>query len=75
MMANENSSVGEGVHEATGTHDGDSGSMASRFSDGAAAAKQAVGTALDFVQEQPWLAVAGAFVLGYLTAQLVKRMD
>ena len=74
-MANENSSISEAVREETGTHDGDSGTYAGRFGDGAAAAKQAVGTALGFVQEQPWLAVAGAFVLGYLTAQLVKRMD
>lgn len=75
-MANENSSTGETVAEATaGTHNGDSGAFAGRFGDGAAAAKQAVGSALGFVQEQPWLAVAGAFVLGYITAQLVKRLD
>jgi ElaB/YqjD/DUF883 family membrane-anchored ribosome-binding protein len=75
MMATENSSIGEAVREATGTHDGDAGTFAGRFGDGAAAAKQAVGTAIGFVQEQPWLAVAGAFVIGYVTAQLVKRMD
>lgn len=74
-MANENSSTGETVAEAAGTHNGDSGTLGGRFGDGATAAKQAVGSALGFVQEQPWVAVAGAFVLGYLTAQLVKRLD
>lgn len=74
-MANENSSIGETVREATGTQDSVSETMTRRFNDGTAAAKQAVGTAVGFVQEQPWIAVAGAFVLGYITAQLVKRMD
>lgn len=73
-MANENSSTSEAVHD-TGAQDKLTETITRRFGDGAVAAKQAVGTAVGFVQDQPWLAVAGAFVLGYVTAQLVKRMD
>lgn len=74
-MANENSSINEAVREASAASSTISDTMTRRFNDGAATAKQAMGTAVSFVQEQPWLAVAGAFVVGYLTAQLVKRMD
>ncbi len=39
------------------------------------AAREVVERVLKFVQEQPWVAVAGAFVLGYVAAQFVKRLD
>jgi ElaB/YqjD/DUF883 family membrane-anchored ribosome-binding protein len=28
----------------------------------------------DFVKRDPWIAVAGAFVIGYVTAHLLRRM-
>jgi ElaB/YqjD/DUF883 family membrane-anchored ribosome-binding protein len=28
----------------------------------------------EFVKRDPWIAVAGAFVIGYLAAQLLRRM-
>jgi hypothetical protein len=29
----------------------------------------------DFVQRQPWLAVAGAFLVGYVVAKTLKRIS
>lgn len=37
-------------------------------------AAQFAGRAAGFVQEEPWLAMAGAFILGYVTAQMIKRV-
>lgn len=28
----------------------------------------------EFVRREPWLALAGAFVVGYIAAQIIKRM-
>lgn len=36
-------------------------------------AAQFAGRVASFVQEEPWLAMAGAFILGYVAAQIVKR--
>jgi ElaB/YqjD/DUF883 family membrane-anchored ribosome-binding protein len=38
-------------------------------------ATQVAGVIATFIQEEPWLAMAGAFVLGYVAAQLIKRVQ
>ncbi len=62
VFANRNAEEAASQGAATGA--GDSGR-----------GRQVVEQVLNFVQEQPWLALAGAFVLGYVAAQIVKRMD
>jgi ElaB/YqjD/DUF883 family membrane-anchored ribosome-binding protein len=74
MVADTNS-TDEAVRGAKGAEESAAAEGGEIDSGDRAAAKQVVKQVLDFVQEQPWLAVAGAFVLGYLAAQLVKRMD
>ncbi|MBF6569134.1 MAG: hypothetical protein IVW54_09685 [Candidatus Binataceae bacterium] len=29
----------------------------------------------DFVRREPWLAIAGAFAIGYVAAQMIRRMS
>jgi ElaB/YqjD/DUF883 family membrane-anchored ribosome-binding protein len=29
----------------------------------------------DFVRREPWLAIAGAFAIGYVAAQMIKRVS
>jgi len=73
-MVDDASSTREAVRGSSGAEEAASERAASRVSDGVAA-RRIVERARDVVQEQPWMAVAGAFVVGYLAAQLVKRMD
>ncbi len=73
-MAEDNSSTDEVVREGRSAKEPRPESTAGYFADGAAA-KQIVEGVLNFVQERPWVAVAGAFVLGYVAAQFIKRLD
>jgi ElaB/YqjD/DUF883 family membrane-anchored ribosome-binding protein len=66
------------VHEARnqGRQAAESGSQAVK--DGYEAAQQYLKKGLDFdlgdfVRREPWIAVAGAFAIGYVVAQIVRR--
>lgn len=64
----ENNSLGQGNHGAADE------SEIPRGRAGGGAAAQVIAEAFSFVEQQPWVAVAGAF-MGYAIAQLVKRLD
>jgi ElaB/YqjD/DUF883 family membrane-anchored ribosome-binding protein len=71
-MMDDNRSADEAAPGAPGEADRAAETASDRISDGKPV-KQILEGVLNFVQEQPWVAVAGAFVLGYMAAQLVKR--
>ena len=73
-MMDDNRSADEVAPGASGEADRASETPSDRIGDGKPV-KQILEGALNFVQEQPWVAVAGAFLLGYMVAQFVKRAE
>jgi hypothetical protein len=67
-------SVGEAVREGGEGSEGAYEAATEYAREGGEFATQIITRVAGFVQREPWLAMGCAFALGYVTAQLIKRV-